>query len=55
MSVEGILVGVLERVSSQMLQQNQSLKPKPLNQLVDVRNERFEANRNAGKSLARPS
>jgi len=55
MSLNGILAGVLEHVSSQMLQQNQSLKPKPLNQLVDVRNERFEANRDTGKSLARQS
>jgi hypothetical protein len=55
MSVNGILAGVLEHVSSQMLQQNQSLKPKSLNELVGVRNERFEANRNAGQSLARPS
>jgi hypothetical protein len=55
MSINGILTGVLEHISSQMLQQRQSLQPMALNKSADVNNDRPEAHRRNANLLARPS
>ncbi|MEY3370673.1 MAG: hypothetical protein RLZZ361_1343 [Cyanobacteriota bacterium] len=55
MGINGILAGVLEHISSQMLQQRQSVQPIALNNSADVNNGRSEAHRRCANLLARPS